>query len=48
LTGSHTVYTHRPIEKMSNSSVVGQGACPTPFLDASLFPSTGGCKLSLV
>ncbi|KAE9381725.1 G protein-like protein-coupled receptor : GPCR, secretin-like protein [Stipitochalara longipes BDJ] len=27
---------------MSNSSVVGQGACPTPFLDAGLFPSTGG------
>lgn len=32
---------------MSNTSkVFGQGACPTPFLDASQFPATGGCKLS--
>jgi hypothetical protein len=23
----------------------GQGQCPTPFLDAALFPSTGGCEL---
>jgi hypothetical protein len=27
----------------SNSSVFGQGECPSPFLQENLFPTTGGC-----